>query len=316
MKHRLLCVGPAYGEIIYTTKSLDTRVLADKLKVFVSNQTRLNAAESIIGCGGGGYVAALVGAKLGIDTAFSGRVGNDLFGREILRRLKSLGVETSFSIQTNHAPTETHTYIRSQQDDFFAVNMAVPARLYDKKQVLPRAEWLYASGPFSDLRDLRALMSVMKKDDSKVCINVSHTDFVQARKMIKILSDAEICCFERDDAELLTHQSDPEEVLMSLRSSGLKTILLLDSTKAVYLLQDGYIYKTKHKSNLKQVNDIGVREVFAPAYLVAVLQGHSPEQALDFALLSARSMAHFLGSEAGILRNIPTRAGKVTKNFI
>jgi len=317
MNIQVVCVGPAYGEIVYTTKSLEVNMLPDRLRTFVANQARVSASDAQIGCGGGGYIAAATLAKLGVSTAFVGKLGQDSFGCEVVRKLKECKVEISQAQQTTHLATAVQTTIRSPKDDSFEVSTTAFAPSFERKNVpLPSAEWLYLSGPFKDLADLKVLLTEAQRLGMRTCIRLERTDLSNARKLIKILQKADVCCFEQDDAELLTHQPDPRLILESLRSSGLKTLLLQDGAAAGYALHDGYFYRTKAKSKLKYINKLGVSEVFAPAFLASNLNCASVESSLDFALLAARSVAHFVGSEAGLLQNIPHRPGKVAKDFI
>ncbi len=62
-------------------------------------------AQSLLGCGGGPAAnAAVIVAKLGYKSAFSGYLGQDLYGINHLAELQSAGVNTDF-IQRGNSPT-------------------------------------------------------------------------------------------------------------------------------------------------------------------------------------------------------------------
>ncbi len=318
MKLDVLCVGPAYAEIIYTTKTLEVGLLPDRLRSMVSSRTSVHANETAFGCGGGGYIAALTCARLGLKADLVSSIGQDSMGCEILRRLGEAGVKSSSARQTTHSATSMQTLVRSPKDDYFEISSLNSSVGYGKSLIasLPTAKWLYLSGPFIDLGDLKLLLALAKKHDAKTMVRLTSHDLVNARKVIKLLAKVDICCFDRDDAEMLTHQPETRDALQSLRASGLKSILLLDDTKAAHALHDGFYYQTAQRPSLKRINETGMSEVFGPAFLASHLHGKSLESALDFGLSAARSVAHFVGSEPGIPQNIPHRSGKVRKNFI
>ncbi len=318
MKTDVLCVGPAYAEIVYTTKTFEVSLLPERIRTLVNNHASVEANEVIFGGGGGGYIAALTCARLGLNVALATQVGQDNLGCELLRKLSSAGVHTEPSEQTTQSATSICTLLRSAKDDLFAISSNDNKRSYGKAFVtgLPSRAWLYLSGPFADLGDLKLLLSSAAKAKTLVAIRLTSRDLSNARRILKHLAMADICFFDRDDAEMLTHQTDVRSALGSLRASGLKTIVVLDDTKYAHGLHDGFYYETKQRSTLKRINETGMSEAFAPAFLASYLREPNFEDALSFGLHTARSVAHFVGSEAGIPKNIPQRHGKVRKNFI
>lgn len=69
---------------------------------FLQTDTQLSFSGSV---GGAPLNAAAAAAKLGSRTAFVGMVGEDLFGKEIVRTAQNLGIDSRYIAQTNQAPT-------------------------------------------------------------------------------------------------------------------------------------------------------------------------------------------------------------------
>lgn len=319
MKVDVLSVGPILGEIIYTTKTLDPSILPQRLRSMMQARGTTKAQDVVVGCGGGGHVAALALAQLGLSIAAAAQVGQDSIGCEAVRRLKAANVHVALVKQTPNIATSVSTIVRSSQDDSFEINYAGPGR-YDKKAIAElgsvKASWLYVSGPFTDLSELKNVLSWAKKAGVQSMVRLTQTDIVQARRVVKILGGATICVFELEDAELLTHQPDVESALLALRESGLKTVILQDDTSALSAIHDGFVYQVKGTRRPPLVNLAGVADVVGPAVLAYLIRQGDFGAALDFGLTAARSVGGYIGSEAGLLNSLAHRTGKVDKKFL
>ena len=319
MKVDVLCIGPITGETIYTTKTLDPNILPKRIRAMMQSHVSTRAQDVVFGCGGAGYIAALGLTRLGIKTALAARVGQDSIGCEAVRKLESEGVRTSLVIQTPQAATTMMTLLRSPQDDSFEISYVAPGG-YDKKCISNfskiTADWVYVSGPFTDLGELKNILSWCKKSGAQSMVRLTQSDIVQARRAIKILSKATICVFELEDAELLTHQLDIESALLALRESGLKTVILQDGTAALGAIHDGFVYQAKGGRKPTVINTTGVPEVVGPAMLAHLTRNSDFGAALDFGLTVARSVGGYIGSESGLLNSLAHRTGKVYKKFI
>lgn len=320
MRLDVLCVGPVQAEVIYTTKSIDLGGLSQKLKGLMRAQTSLSAQDVSFGYGGSGYVAAATFARLGFKSALASNIGQDSLGCDAVRKLKADGVDVTHTKQTVQTATAIVTTLRSPQDDCFDVRHDVASAGYDKTFIAglsdTQPDWLCVSGPFVDLRQLKALLGWAHKRGVRTLVQLSRTDILLARRIIKVISAADICVFEYGDAELLTHHPVAGDILRSLRSSGLKSVLLLDGVQSAHAIHDGFLYEAKPRGKAKGVNATGAFDVFGPSFLASLERYGSVEQALDFGLVAAQSVANYVGSEAGLPKSFPHRPGKVSKKFL
>lgn len=319
MKLDVLCIGPVMGETIYTTKTLDPGMLPKRIRTMMQSGARTRAQDVVFGCGGGGYIAALALARLGLKPAIATEVGQDSIGSEAIRRLVADGIPTSLIVQMSHIATAMTTLIRSTQDETFEVGYS-PANGYGKKLVSTladvRADWLYIHGPFTDLATLKSILAWAKKSRVQSVVRVTQADIAQARRAIKVLANASICIFDIEDAELLTHQLEPDAALVALRESGLHTVIVQDGTSCVRAIHDGFLYGAKGGRKPALVNSTGTTEVFGPAFLAQYLRTSDFAAALDFGLIASRSVGSYIGSEAGLLKSLAHRSGKVSKKFV
>lgn len=319
MKVDVFCLGPVIGETIYTTKTLDPGMLPKRIRTMMQSGACTRAQDVVFGCGGGGYIAALALARLGLKTAIATEVGQDSIGNEAKRRLAADGIDTSLVAQVPHVATAMTTLIRSVQDEAFEVAYS-PASRYGKKlaPVLGEvhADWLYMHGPFVDLSALKSILSWAKKANVQSIVRVTQSDIAQARRAIKVLSSATICIFDTEDAELLTHQLDSEAALIALRESGLHTVVVQDGTKGVRAIHDGFLYHAKGGRKPALVNTTGTTDVIGPALLAQYVRLGDFAAALDFGLTASRAVGSYIGSEAGLLKSLAHRSGKVSKKFI
>lgn len=319
MKLDVLCLGPVIGETIYTTKTLDPGMLPKRIRTMMQSGTCTRAQDVVFGCGGGGYIAALALARLGLKTALATEVGQDSIGNEAIRRLAADGINTTLVAQVPHTPTAMTTLIRSAQDEAFEVTYS-PASKYGKKLAPTlegvHADWLYMHGPFVDLSALKSILSWARRSNIESIVRVTQTDITQARRAIKVLGSATICIFDVEDAELMTHQLEPEAALVALRESGLRTVVVQDGTNSVRAIHDGFLYQAKGSRKPTLVNSTGTTDVIGPALLAQYMRLGDFAAALDFGLTASRAVGSYIGSEAGLPKSLAHRSGKVSKKFI
>lgn len=319
MKVDVLCVGLIRGESLYTTKTFDPSLLPQRIRGMMQSRVSTRAQDIVFGCGGGGYIAALALSRLGFKVALSARVGHDSIGCEAVRKLATEKVNTTLIVQTPQAATSLTTLIRSPQDDSFEISYISPGGL-DKKslsrQTKVAADWLYVSGPFADIGELKVVLAQAKKQGMQSMVRLTQADVVQARRVVRIASNATVCIFEREDAELLTHQADIDASLFALRESGLKTVIVQDDVVSIHAIHDGFLYRTRGGRKATVVNATGITEVAGPSILAHLIHHGDFGAALDFGLVAARSVAGYIGSEAGLLSGFTHRTGKVDKKFL
>lgn len=319
MKVDVLCVGLIRGESIYTTKTFDPSLLPQRFRGMMQARVATRAQDSVFGCGGGGYIAALAFGRLGFKVGLAARVGQDSIGCEAIRKLAAEKVNTSLIVQTPQVASSLTTLIRSPQDDSFEISYVAPGG-FDKKSLSRlasvSADWVYISGPFADIGELKVLLSRAKKQGLQSMVRLTQSDIVQARRAVRILSNATICLLEREDAELLTHQPDIDASLFALRESGLKTVIVQDDAVSIHAIHDGFLYRVRGGRKSTVVNAIGTTNATGPSILAHFMRHGDFGAALDFGLVAARSVAGYIGSEAGLLRGFAHRTGKVDKKFL
>lgn len=320
MKLDVICVGDSRAEVIFTTKSLDPSLLVPRLRTMMRSRAGLEASEATFGCAGAGYSSAVAFARLGLKTSLISQVGNDELGGLLKQRLKLEGVLTPQLKSSTTHPTSVTSVIRSQQDDRLNVYYNGKAQQYEKKALLPRegdqTTWLYITSLGGDVRALKELLDWAKKNNAKVGLKPSREEIMQPRRVLKLLGRADVVIFERDDAELLTHQGEVDDILVSLRNSGLKTVVVHDEAIQAWAVHDGFLYEVKSPRQTKNVSSGGVSEAFGSGFLACYHKHNDVERALDFGLVEARSVANYIGSEAGLLRCFTNRTGKVAKKFL
>lgn len=319
MKVDVLCVGLIRGESMYTTKTFDPSLLPQRIRGMMQARVSTRAQDIVFGCGGGGYVAALALGRLGFKVALAARIGHDSIGCEAVRKLTAEKVDTSLVVQTPQAATSLTTLIRSPQDDSFEISY-VPPGGFDKKSLgrltKVSVDWLYVSGPFADIGELKVLLAQAKKHGTQSMVRLTQSDIVQARRVLRIVSNATICLLEREDAELFTHQPDIDASLFALRESGLKTVIVQDNVASIHAIHDGFLYRARGGRKPAVINATGITEATGPSVLAHFMRHGDFGSALDFGLVAARSVAGYIGSEAGLLSGFAHRTGKVDKKFL
>jgi fructokinase len=99
-------------------KKYDIAAIGECLIVFVLASNHEQGKLNFSGCPGGAPANVLACAsKLGLNTAFIGEVGNDIFGKLLKSTLDDCGINTSSLIMSDKHPT-TLAFVTLDKDGF------------------------------------------------------------------------------------------------------------------------------------------------------------------------------------------------------
>src|SRR3989344_300445 len=147
--------------------------------------------------GGGATNTATTFSLQGFKTAFCGMVGDDLFGREVIKELKGLGINTNLVVKTNRKPTGQAVIILGDlEKDRTVLVYRGASELMEKKDISfkkLKAKWFYLA-PLSGLlrNSFEDIINFTKENQIKVAVNpgiaqLSLSNFPEIAKKIDIL---------------------------------------------------------------------------------------------------------------------------------
>ena len=256
-----------------------------------------------LGCGGGtaSNVAYLL-AKWGIGSTFAGTLGNDMYGNRIIKELQSVGVDTRFVETTYDKDTTVSTVIVNQKNGSSTLlNIAdeyVKLRKFDF-DFQPEIVYIDGHDPYASKSTLerfpkaisicgatRAVSDVI--DCAKACeYMICNASFAQSVANMRIDYNNTNTLVELYD--ILRRKFDHQKVIVTIGNHG-----------ALYEV-DNQI-KVSPALKINPVDTTGAKDVFDGAFVYAIAQKHTMEQAIRFANIAAGLSIQSVGTRLSIPR--------------
>jgi sugar/nucleoside kinase (ribokinase family) len=237
-------------------------------------------------------------AAFGVPARFFGRLGDDEFGRLIIRHLRGFGVDTaSVLMEPGRLSPVTFTLIdeetrrrtvRFTRGDVSALTPGdLPATLFD------RVRLLYVDGEMPDIQIVAAERA--RARGARVLLDARHV----GPGLGELLHLADVVVASELVAAELAHSSDVERSLVELVHLGPEiAVITLGDEGAVGLQSDTLVRQQALRVEVLDVTGAGA--VFRGAFAWALLQGRPLDRALPFANAAAGLNCASLGGQAGI----------------
>jgi ribokinase len=257
--------------------------------------------------GGGGTNSAVCLSRLGFRTAYIGKVGSDLNGKNILEELKTervdfLGIEsrdpkekTGFSIVLDSIERKRTILTYRGANDNLRIEEI------DKNKII--SGWLYVSSMVG--QSFTALEKIVEyAADSKINIIFNPNNYLCEKGkdfLGKILSNTDILILNKEEAGLLTGQEGTEAILKELKSSGPKIVIMTDGSKPVYLIDKDDALYTLFPLDIKIKEVTGAGDSFASTFLAGMIKTHDIIFSLKMAIINSHSVLQYKGAKNKLL---------------
>ena len=284
------------GELVSTGKATKQRLLAFEYGA------KIVADRVFSTCGGGAANAAVSASRLGLKTAFVGRIGADDHGRTVLKNFKANGVgtellriddkeQTAFStvLTLDNAAKEHIAFVyRGANAKFSAKDLPV---------VLP-ANWLYVTSlPTAGWEEI---MNKLVRMNKKIAWNPGNEQLRDTAKIKKYLPQVEILIVNRDEALEFKKLKDIRGLLKYLQGLGSRLVVITDGAAGAYVYDGKKYYYMKARSR-KTVNTLGVGDAFGSALTAALVCDKTIPEALSWGIKNSASVVTHIGAQAGLM---------------
>ncbi len=260
---------------------------------------KVEISEFHIQCGGPASTALVTLSRLGIRCSFLGAIGDDEFGKKILKGLKEESIDTS------------HLRIRSghtSQFAFIAIDMESGNRTIF---------WYRGSAPhlLPEEVDLSCFSGAKILHVDGLMLDAAIEAARQARSMgMKVVMDAGtfrektpeliplvdvLIASEEFARPLIENSITPESAIEILKKMGAKDVIItLGSRGSVGMEEGEFIYQKAYK--VKAIDTTGAGDVYHGAYIYGILKGWGMRQCMNFASAVAAIKCKKIGARAGI----------------
>lgn len=281
-----------------------TKKTEDKLCVAYPLGAKILITELDFQIGGGGTNTAASFKKLGLKTAYLGKIGHDENGVKILHELNKLHIEfigafgktSGYSVILDSKKHDRTILAHKGSNDNFKYAEVDKTKL--------KTKWFYFSSMMSSsLELLKSLARYAKKNKIKLAFNPSEYLVVKGKQELKpILETTSILVFNKEEAFLLskkkTLKTAFQDLIKVIKKGGL--VIITDGPNGVYLY-DGEQIIHAHPKKIKLAETTGAGDAFASAFTSAIIYGLDIKKALRMGMIQAESVIQSRGAKNKLL---------------
>ncbi len=252
--------------------------------------------------GGGAVATAMVAAaRLGIDTAYIGNLGNDEIGDAIIAEFRREYVDISCISRSPDVQSLCSYVMINKQNGTrtkFPYRCQIPPIVWDmhKKDMIRNSKILHLDGTHYE----NALNAALLAKEYGVTISIDGCSRQQDNQKNKELASlADILIMNAIYPMAVSEKTDIKDALLEISTWGPKIVLSTAGSSGVYAVIDGQVYHYKAcKTNV--VDTTGAGDVFHGAFLAAYLKGKDLVECIGVAQYTAAKKCEQIGGRTGI----------------
>ncbi len=266
---------------------------ADKIPIKkLSHEVAGNAANNAVGS-----------ARLGMKTAFWTILGSDSGGKQIHQKMIDEGVDPVYV--ELHEGEETNNSIVLNYHAERTILIYHVNRQY-KVPKLEKAEWMYLTSMGHGWEVISEdIITYVNENKVKMAFNPGTFQLKSGMEVLRPLFQVcEVLFVNKEEAETLVNNGKPGDIsflLMALKKEGPKIVVITDGSKGAYAYEGKDAY-SMGICKASVVEKTGAGDAFGTAFVVALHNGKSIQDAMMWGTANSGSVVEKIGPQAGLLR--------------
>jgi len=269
--------------------------------------------------GGGGSNSAVSFSRLGLRTAYIGKIGGEQ-GKVILDELKKEKVDLSLIVPAEDAGFSVILDAKGQDRTVITYKASNNLLKYNQiKKSKLKTKWFYMASMMGEsYKSMLKLVDYARKNNIKIAFNPSSYIAKQGhRKLKKLLSCADVLVLNKEEAgELLGKNYPIKTALKKLKSFVKNMIVVTDGGNGCHCLADEYYYHIG-TSGKKPKETTGAGDAFASGFVAGLIKKKDIPYALKMGQANSESVIMKMGAKNDLLTySQMTRAVKKAKRRV
>jgi len=251
--------------------------------------------------------ASVAFAKLGLKSGLVANIGNDDWGRDILRALHKSGVDSRFVHINPHKKSNYHFVLWYKDDRTILIKHEEYEYRWPRFRVIDLPEWIYFSSVSEHAIEYHDNIASWLESHSTIKLAFQPGTFQLAagpHRLKRIYARSEILAVNREEAAIIAdgHHEDVHFLLDKLHDLGPKIVLISDGHKGAYASDGTNRYKMPIYPDPKPPYErTGAGDAFTSTFVAAVMKGADIPGALLWAPVNSMSVVQKVGAQAGLL---------------
>ncbi|MGJ9382676.1 sugar kinase [Salipaludibacillus sp. CF4.18] len=256
-------------------------------------------------------------ARLGLNTGWISRLGNDEFGKYILNFVRGEGIDVSeVGLEVGY-PTSLNFkeimedgsgrtfYYRNQSPTTTLTEDALEETYFKDSKVLHITGVFPAIDSDKNIGVIKRAIAIAKKQGLLISfdpnIRLKLWSKADAKKAIaEFLPDVDILLTGVDEAEILLGVSEPKEIIEKSKALGIQYIAIKQGDKGSIGYFDGECIEAPSVKPKKVVDTVGAGDGFDAGFIYGVLHQWSLRKTLEFANTIGSMVVSVSGDNEGL----------------
>lgn len=303
---KICALGAASQDVFLSGKGIQAQ-LDPRTNEYVEEfklGAKLNVEGVVFSTGGGATNAAVTFARQGLESAFIGRIGDDVAAQAVIHELDKEHVDSSKVIRDAAKGTQYSTILLSDSGERTILiyrGAAQEHRPADYATIdFAGFDWLYVSSFAGKIDALDVIFRRAKEQGVKIAFNPGEAELEQADALRTLLEDVDI---------LLTNKDEAIKIVEGVTSAELARHMLNYVSIAVVSDGPNGVYATDGKTTVEAglyedvpvIDRTGAGDAFGSGFVSYIAQGRSLKEAVVYGSANSTSVVTKIGAKAGIL---------------
>ncbi len=268
--------------------------------------SKISVSDLFFTVGGGGTNVAATFSRQGLTTAYVGKVGKDLAGRDVINSLQSLGVVTDF-IQTTMERRTNFSVVLDVEGEDRTILVYRGASNTLKPQEIPtgiKAEWFYlAPFPKSSAETFHKIIDLAKEKKTKVAINPSKGQ-LKNDKFLNRINDFDVLLVNKEEASILTDipYEQEERIFEKIDDLFRGVFVMTKGPEGLIVSDDERLYRVDTTPKKNVADRTGAGDSFGSGFVSGLVKELTIEEAIQLGVANATNCLTQKGAKNGLLK--------------
>ncbi len=295
----IITIGAATVDIFVKSTSL---IIKDNL-LSIEYASKNEMSQSLIASGGGATNAAVSLSRLGQKSGCLALVGHDPLTEYIFRDLQSEKIDIDLLIHGDSSTDFSVILVAADGGRSIITNRG-PTRLETTALTwnkLSETEWFYISSLEGNLELLEQLIGFASEHQIKVALNPGNRELSQLPRLVPLLSHVEFLLLNTvESQELIGLEVNQPGFWEKFISFGSTFVAVTDGRNGAYVQTAGEKLFSPI-INTTPVDETGAGDAFGSAFVAALMNHLSPQEALFWGIKNSASVVSQIGAKPGLL---------------
>ncbi len=249
--------------------------------------------------------AAVSAHRLGLKSALVTNLGNDKYGNDCLRALRTEGVSTDFVKVHEGKATNYHYVLRYGPERTILVKHEnYPYQVPDFGEP-PRYLYVSSIGEHA-LEHHFEIVDYIKESGTKLVFQPGTFQIKQGvEKLQPVYENTEIFFCNKEEAQeiLETKEQDVPTLIRKFKDLGPKMPVITDGPRGAYVVDEDNQawHMPMYPDPAPPVDRTGAGDSFSSTFTSAIILGKSPAEALSWGPINSMSVVQYIGAQKGLL---------------